>query len=248
VAKRAVVGSIVGGVLLTTGLLMGITYLWVRYRDEARIHAAELRAEQMRVGRESLYVSVRMRDSLEGVMQERVADLLRASDQLRNQVIALERERRVNQLSVRTLRTDEALQARFASTFPEFASAFRETEIRDPVEDVELKYFMLPFRTAEAFIIEHQNGLSFKAQRDSLQALDRSNVQTIAMKDSIFALERTTRLAFQTAYDTTFASYQSLTRDYVAALKEPRVRVNVPKWPLLILTAVAGGLVGGFVF
>lgn len=225
-------------------LLLAVTHLWTRLGDQREITRVTVEARDMRERYESIYAAVRMRDSMEKVVQTRVDELVRASDRLRGEVAQLEQRRRASQLAVHAIDDADSLQARFAVTYPELARVFRRTELRDEPTNLEIEYGMLPVWSFGAFVNYRRNAESYSEQLDSMVTLDTLRVRTLAQKDSLFALERASRLSLQQGYDTTFSRYLRLNDDYVGRLKEPRLRIAVPRWQVLLLSAAGGVALG----
>jgi hypothetical protein len=241
VLKRLLIGVTTFALLL----LLALTYLTGRYRNREEIHRAQLEAQQLRSMRDSMLIAVALRDSVQKSLQLEIGELRRSSDAMRDEVAALERQRQANQLAVRQLRTSDALHERLIEAFPENARNFRVTEVRDPVDDVDLEYLMVPLWFSETFVIEHQNAQSWLAQRDKLQSVDSLRLRTIGLQDSVLSLERQNRLAFQTGFDSAFTKYEDLNHRYVNLLERPpKVTLGLPKWQLLLLSAAGGVALG----
>lgn len=227
-------------------LMLALSYVTARFIDHEEILRAKTEAEQLRASRDSLLFQVAERDSVEKVLQARVGNLLMEAETLRAHVAELEEIRKEMQLSVRRLRRKEDLQARLVETFPEMAAEnWGVTKLRDEVEDVEIEYLLVPLWFSETFIINHKNAESYKAQRDSLKMLDTLQTEVIALQDTIFHLEQANRIAFQTGYNAAFAKYETLNGKYIDLLqKPPQIKMGLPRWTTLFVTAVGGVVVG----
>ncbi|MDQ3698665.1 MAG: hypothetical protein M3373_11680 [Gemmatimonadota bacterium] len=234
-----------GVTLFAALLLLALVYLTGRYRNREEIHRAQLELQGMRTMRDSILIAVQLRDSIQQTLQVEVGELRRSADAMREEVLAMERQRQRNQLAVRQLRTSDAVQAKFLDSYPEVAGAFRVSTVRDPVEDVELEYLMVPLFFSETFIIEHENAQSWLAQKDGLLKVDSLQFRTIGLQDSVISLERQNRTAFQTGFNEAFAKYEDINRRYIGVLERPpQLTLGLPKWQLLLATA-AGGVVLG---
>lgn len=227
-------------------LMLALSYVTARFIDHEEILRAKTEAEQLRASRDSLLFQVSQRDSVENMLQVRVGNLQVEADTLRVRVAELEEIRKEMQLSVRRLRRKEDLQARFIEAFPEMAASdWGITDVYNDVEDVYIEYLLIPIWFSETFIINHQNAESYKAQRSSLQMLDSLQIEVIALQDSILHLEQANRIAFQTGYNEAFAKYETLNGKYIDLLqKPPQIKMGLPHWSTLFVTAV-GGVVAG---
>jgi hypothetical protein len=236
---------LIGVSAFALSLTLALTYITGRYRNREEIHRAQLEAQRLRTMRDSMLIAVALRDSVQKSLQLEVGELRRSSDAMRDEVATLERQRQANQLSVRQLRSSDALHAKLMQAFPENAEKFRVIEVRDPENDVDLEYLMVPVWFSETFVIDHQNALSWLAQRDKLLSVDSLRIRTIGLQDSVLSLERLNRLAFQTGFDSAFNRYEDLNQRYVHLLERPpQVKLGIPKWQMLLLTAAGGVALG----
>ena len=231
------------GALLVV-LIVAVTHLWTRLGNQREIERLRAEADEMRELRDTVFAAVRLRDSVQIVLMGRVAELTAAADRMRDQVAEMERERRASQLAVHALDSEDALQAEFASTYPELAPRFRRTALRPDPQSPELQYGMVPVWGFAAFVTYRRNADSYQRQADSLQQLDVVNQQAIAYKDTLFKLEHANRQAFQLAFDTTHARYMDLNERFRQHLAQPRFGLNVPRWPILLLTLGGGVYLG----
>ena len=158
----------------------------------------------------------------------------------------LEQSRAEAQLTVREIRTTGALQTRLRATFPELGSAaWGLTTL--PFEDGDtlgLEYLLVPAWFAETFFIDHANAASWRAQKDRLLEVDSLRLAVATLQDSVLRLEAANAAAYATGYDAASASYQDLSRRYIAELQKPRIRLPSP---LGLIGAAAVGLVIGTV-
>jgi hypothetical protein len=119
------------------------------------------------------------------------------------------------------------------------------TTVRLPFEDGDtlgLEYLLVPAWFAETFIIDHANAASWRAQKDRLLAVDSLRSVVATLQNSVTRLVAANLAAYATGYDAASASYQDLSRRYIAELNKPRIRL-----PSLVgLVGAAGiGLVIG---
>ncbi len=191
------------------------------WQNKEKIHRAELEMQKMRAMRDSLQTVVAFRDSIQKQLKEEVSARKNEAQALREQVAMLEEQRADDQLSVRNLRKKEDLQQRLRETFPEMAqSQWGVTEVYNEEHDVSLEYLLVPLWFSETFIIDHQNALSWKKQRDKLQQVDTLNMRVITLQDSINTLEKLNRQAFERGYNVAFFKYDSLNQEYIKELKK----------------------------
>jgi len=224
VAVFAVVFSFFGG-------------LWL---NKDKIHQAELEMQKLRYMKDSLQTEVKFRDSLQVQLKSEVRATKNEADALRDQVNLLEENRKEEQLSVRRLRKKENLQARLRQTFPEMAeSDWGVTEVRNEEFGVSLEYLLVPLWFSETFIIDHQNAISWKNQKDKLLAVDSLNVYIITLQDSIYTLEKLNRQAYEKGFDVAFTKYDSLNKEYISELKKGKIN-----WGWQAAGILGGGVVG----
>ena len=227
-------------------LLVALSYITARFVDHEEIMRAKTEAAQLRASRDSLRVEVANRDAQQRVLQTQVSQLQGEAKELRTRVNELEQERVEKQLTVRRLRRKTDLLHRLKETFPEMAySDWGVTEVYNEDEDIHIEYLLVPLWFSETFIIDHQNSELYRAQRDTLWALDSLTTQVGVLQDSIFHLERENRLAFQNGYDNALAKYEALNEKYINLLqKPPKITLGLPKlgW---VAASAAGGIALG---
>lgn len=224
-------------------LLLALSIITTRYIDQEEINRAQQERLRLKASRDSIYAVVATRDSMQALLQSEVSNLKERADDLRNEVRDLEAKRQATQLSIRRLNSRDELEKKLIGTFPEFQGALRITEEFNEEEQVGIEYLSIPIWFSEAFMIDHENSLNYQQQRDSLLFLDQLQQQVIALKDSIFDLERANKLAFQQGFDTAMVKYDSLSLKYEALLrKPPQIKFGLPQ-----LGAVAIGTAAGFV-
>ena len=223
--KRIAFGtSLIAGVLLLL-----VVFLGTRLRDERKIARAEFEAEMLRTQRDSIMRVVAINDSLQRELSVVRTTMEAEAGRLLARIDELESERVANQLSVRRLRRTDDLRARIETTFPEMAaSQWGVTEVFDEANGVGIEYLMVPLWFSETFLIDHQNSLAFQTQVDTFRVLDGLRQQITQLQDSVLILERSSRTAYQNGYDTAFARYEALNREYIDQLRRPRFNLGVP--------------------
>jgi uncharacterized protein YlxW (UPF0749 family) len=226
---------------LIIALLLLVEWYGGRREEVARARAA---ASHLRLQRDSLMAEVEARDrARSALIRERRAHEAEAAH-LRASVAQLEQSRAAAQLTVREIRTTGALQDRLRTAFPELGSdGWGLTTL--PLENGDtlgLEYLLVPAWFAETFIIDHANAASWREQKDRLLAVDSLRLTVASLQDSVIRLEAAKAAAYATGYDAATASYQDLTRRYIAELNKPRIRL-----PSLVgfVGAVGLGLVVG---
>lgn len=227
-------------------LMSAISYITARYIDHEEIARAKNEMLRMKASRDSIQALVAMKDSMQTQLKEQVRTLQDQADVLRNQVDLLEEQRKEQQLSVRNLRKKQDLQNKFQETFPAIAhSDWGVTEVVNEDTGLGIEYLMVPLWFSETFIIDHQNALSYKQQRDKLEQVDSLQQHTIALKDSILVLESEKRMAYQDGYYDAYAKYENLNSKYIDLLEKPP-QVNLfSDWKLPVVGAAAG-FIGGY--
>ena len=214
--------------------------------NAGRIARARADAERLAAQRDSIATVVEHATRAQArLRRERDVESARA-DALRDSVTALELARAERQLTVRTIRRTADLEARIAETFPELAaSPWGLTTV--PFEDGDtlgLEFLMVPAWFAETFVIDHENAVSWRAQRDRLLEVDSLRRTVARLQDSVIQLERANRLAYETGYREAYAGYEDLSRRYVAELRKPRVTLGRT---IGLVAAVGAGVVLGAV-
>jgi hypothetical protein len=227
-------------------LLVGFTYVSARLADRAAISRAQEQLLVLTQQRDSITAFVRGRDSMQSRLQDSVTSLTSLTGALRDSVRSLETERRAAVLSIRRLQQTPALQARVAEVFPEVAhsSHWGIVEMYDEKEKVSLEYIVFPAWFSETFLIDHENAENYRAQRDKLATLDTLNLQVFRLKDSVLVLEQQKSAAFHVGYDSAYAKYDRLNAEYIATLKNPRIKLGFPSWAALIGSAAVGVAIG----
>ena len=224
-AKRM---AIVAGVLAVV-LGIAVAHLWTRLSSAEAIARAETEARMLTEQRDSILSVVAQNDSLQrelGLVREALED---EADVLRAQIAFLEAQRVETQLTVRRLQRSSELQARFAATFPEMAASnWGVTEVVDEEEGVGIEYLMVPLWFSETFLIDHENALAYQAQTESYASLVGVQDRVVILQDSVLALERRSRDAYQLGYDNAFTLYQNLNREHIALLRQPRISLGIP--------------------
>lgn len=232
---------VVGGVAVI--LLAVVANLTAQLMSKEKIHEAQVTATKMEAERDSIQGAVAARDSMRQIMEVKADGLTQEADDLRDKVATAERARADAQLGVRLLRTSDAAEQEFRTTFPEFSEAMRVTEVADdPVFPI--KYIMVPTDFARTFIIDHRNAKSFEAQRDSLLILDSLNLEIITLKDSIVRLTDQNVNAFRFGYESALGEFRTCNADYISLLKQPRFRLDAPSLAVILGSAAVGVAIG----
>jgi hypothetical protein len=240
--KNALIAiSVIAGVLAIT-----ITYLLANNINKEEINRAEVEMQKMLASRDSLRTLVTFKDSLQTLMQVQLSRLQTETDGLRYQVGRLEEDRRREQLSVRSIRKKEDLQAKFAETYPEVArSDWGVREVFNEEAGVGIEYVFIPLWFAETFILDNQNAISFEQQRDLLVSVDSLQQETIFLKDSLFVLEQQKAEAYKNGYTDAFGKYEALNEDYIHVLQQPpKIEWGLPQWGMTAAGIGAGVLLG----
>ena len=214
--------------------------------NAGRIAGARADAERLASERDSLRAAVRERDERQiALLAERDAHVAEAA-RLRDSVTALERRRAARQLTLRQVRTMGALQDTLRAAFPELGEAGWgvATVPLDDGDTLGLEVLVVPAWFAETFVIDHANAESWRAQRDRLLEVDSLVTLVVVLQDSVAALERASRLAYEAGYRGAYAGYQELSARYVAELRKPRVTLGRT---VGLVAAVGAGVVLGAV-
>jgi hypothetical protein len=208
----------------------------------------ELENEYLRTQRDSIMRMVALNDSLQREVNVVRTGLETEAVRLQDRIDQLEQQRGEAQLSVRRLRRKEDLQARLTQTFPEMAaSQWGVTELFHEEEGIGIEYLLVPLWFSETFLIDHQNSLAYKTQVDTFRVLDNLRVQISTLQDSVFKLERDSRLAFDRGYREAFQRYEALNADYVDLLRKPRFSLGVPGGLVTLVGSLGAGFVAGTV-
>jgi hypothetical protein len=102
---------------------------------------------------------------------------------------------------------------------------------------------LVPAWFAETFIIDHANAASWLTQKDRLLAVDSLRLVVASLQDSVMRLEAANAAAYATGYDVAHASYQDLTRRYIAELNKRRIKL--PSLVGFVGAVGVGFVVGG---
>jgi len=240
--KKLLIAAVSFAVLL----MVVLAFITARYIDHAEILRAKNERDHLRTVRDSIAGVVALKDSIQKQLELQVADLQMEANMLRSEVDSLEALRRREQLKVRLLRKKEYLQAKFLQTFPEIAhSDWGVTEVYNEAEQISIEYLLVPLWFSETFIIDHQNALSYKKQKDKLLLVDSLQIAIIQVKDSLRILEMEKGLAYKKGYDEAFAKYEDINERYIKLLqKPPQVKIGFPAWGTVLGATAAGVVVG----
>jgi Arc/MetJ-type ribon-helix-helix transcriptional regulator len=224
------------GALLVMSIII-IAYFSGLWQNKDKIQHAELELQRMRFMRDSLKVEVNLRDTLQVQLKKQVVDYKNEAESLRDKVDMMQEKRKEEQFSIRHLQSKEDLQARLLKTFPEACTKWRVTELE--VEGIGLEFLLVPLWFSETFIIDHQNSISYKAQRDTMFRVDSLKNIIVVLQDSINILEHLNRLAYERGFEYTFLKYDSLNHEYINELKKGKLN-----WGWQTAGIIGGGVVG----
>lgn len=233
---------LVGIMVFIAALLSALSYVTARFVDQKEITRAKTEMIELRASRDSIRAVVAIKDSLQRTLQARVTDLQTQANYLRASVDSLEEVRQEQQLSVRQLRKKEDLQRRLKETFPEMAySDWGVTEVVNEDVGIGVEYLLVPLWFSETFIIDHQNAVNYKEQRDRLQMVDSLQMTVSSLKDSVLVLEQQKTMAYRQGYDEAYTKYEELNQRYIMLLqKPPQVKVGIPAYGTILGAAAAG--------
>jgi hypothetical protein len=176
-------------------------------------------------------------------LKRRCLKLESEADSMRTKVYSLEQKRQVAQLDVRKLRTDSDLENQLMEAFPAIKTSMKIVNI--PVDEASgftLKYWAVPMRFSETFLIDQMNSANYEKQRNNLLQLDKMNLEIIGLQKTITKLEEEKSAAFKEGYDSAYIKYMDVNEKYLKLLKEPpSVEFGLPQ-----IGAVAAGFAGGF--
>jgi hypothetical protein len=230
--------------LLPAGVALGLLLLHTLAGNRRAIARAESEAARLGSQRDSLLGVVDQREQQAAALAIQRETLEADVGRLRDSVIELERRRAAAQLTVRQIRTVGALQDRLRTTFPELGdSAWGTTTIAlDARDTVGILYLVIPAWFAETFVIDHANAALWREEKDRLLTVDSLRVTVAVLEDSILALNKANADAYQAGYRVAYASYQDLSRRYVAELEKPRIKFGSTL--RIVLAAGAGVVIG----
>lgn len=239
--KGLITVSVIAGLLAVT-----LSFILGRGIDREEIQRARLEMQELRASRDSIKAIVSLKDSLQAILSSQVKQLEAETTRLRDEVEVLEEERKENQLTVRNIRKKEDLQVKLASTFPEMAqSDWGVTEVYNEDAEIGIEYLLVPLWFSETFIIDHQNSISYREQRDKLELVDTLNQQVVVLQDSLFTLEREKAVAYQMGYEEAFTKYEDINTKYIELLEQPpSIDLGIPKWGVIGASIGVGVLVG----
>ncbi|MFV1979532.1 MAG: hypothetical protein ACC655_00120 [Rhodothermia bacterium] len=237
-------------IVSTISILLVLAMVWIGARsiDRERISELENEIVLVQAKRDSILTAVAFKDSLQGLIQAQVDLKADEADELRREVAQLEQERREQELAVRRLNSFQAVEAKFLDTYPALERTARLMTVRRGGFD--LQFIGIPLAATETFVIEHNDAVSYRAQRDTLLELDSLNLELIALKDTMFVLERQKVEAYRLGYEDAFGRYENLNAEYISTLKSPCVSVFPNKSTAIIagsIGIVAGVAVGSIV-
>ena len=236
--KKLAIAGVVFGVLL----MVALSFLTAKYIDKEEILRATQEREQLMKQRIELEAKVALADSAKKVYEAIVIDMELEAEEMRAKVEMLEKNREVAQMDVRRLRTESDLENQLMEAFPAIKTSMKIVDV--PVEgapNFSLRYWAVPFRFTETFLIDQQNSANYEKQRDKLMVLDEMNVEIIGLQKTITKLEEEKSIAYRQGYDSAYAMYQEINEKYLTLLnKPPSVEFGLPQ-----IGAVAAGFAGG---
>ena len=230
---------------IVAALALGAGVMYARLKADVEIARVTAERDVLREERRSVEALARRNDSLQGVLGEVRVQLQTEATRRRNVVDQLEEARVDTVLGIRSLRTTSEIADRFARTFPEVTAApwgIEEVYIAD--RDVSLEMVMIHISALDQFMVEHENALSFQTQVDTLRTVVELQDSITTLGDSIFVLERQTRVAYVEAYDNVFGRYEDLNARYLSELRKPRFGINLPTFGVILGSAAVGFAIG----
>jgi outer membrane murein-binding lipoprotein Lpp len=232
-------------VLFAVAVAGALSYITSRYIDKAEIERAQSEVQALRDERTELLRQVAEKTAEQERLAAQVAERESKIVELRTQVDKLEEERQATQWNIRSLTAEEDQQRLMIAAFPEVAGAMRVGDVHDDENDVDIRYFMVPFAFAGLFIEEHENAANYKSQAEKLRLVDGLQEQVKTLNGQVLQLEREKAEAYKTGYDSAFTKYEDINERYIALLKEPpKVEFKVPRWQTFALCTVAGIALG----
>ncbi len=226
-----------GGALVVTTML-ALVFITARSLDKVELQRVQSELADLTEDKENLQLKVTELDEL----QERLYVTIdnKNNEIIKNQLAIekLEEERARQQVEVRQLNTEEALEGSFAKAFPQVIKAknFGITNIAiNDEKTLKLPYYVIPAWFTETFIIEHNNMLKYKEEIAEYKNNEALYGSVIELKDNVQKLEGEKSQAFEEGYEKAFEKYQDLNQEYIALLKKPPVvEIKAPSlWPIL---------------
>ena len=231
-------------VALAISTLVSLSLLTARFIDQEEIDRVNHELVLLKNEKIDLEERVKELDSAQ-------ADLMTEIDQKNTEIAAnkqkiakLERDREENQLNVRQLNTEDALEASFAKAYPQVINAKHFGIVHKAIDDeglLTMPYFVIPAWFTETFVIEHNNLEAYLKEIEEYKANEELYGNVIDLKEQVLALQTEKTTAYQDGYEEAFEKYEALNKEYIALLKQPpSVEVKAPSlWPML-----GGALIG----
>ena len=85
-----------------------------------------------------------------------------------------------------------------------------------------LNYILVPAWFSETLIIDHQNVVSWREQKEKLLAVDSLQLGVSALQDSILRLETGKSASLEAGYGNAFNGYRGLSDRYITELSKHR--------------------------
>ena len=232
------------GVAVVVIVIAVLVNRFTSMQAQTRIAVAEKELEMLRAEVESIDSLASVNDSLQGELFSIQGELRKEVEERVELVRQLERRRASEQLRVRRLRKTADLVLEFEKAFPEWTNGMWGVE-EVFVEEVGLavEMVMLHASVMDGMITLANNWKSLAEQRDTLVSVVGLQDSIQSLSDSIFALERETRTAYQEGLYGAFGRYEDLNGRYIAEVKKPRLGFNLPT-TTAVLGSFALGLSG----
>jgi hypothetical protein len=197
-----------------------LIFFTARYIDKEEILRVTQEKETLINQRNELEIRVSSIDSAKNAAEEKVLKLESEADSMRTKVFSLEQKRQVAQLDVRKLRTDSDLENQLMEAFPAIKTSMKIVNI--PVDEASgftLKYWAVPMRFSETFLIDQMNSTNYEKQRDKLLQLDKMNLEIIGLQKTITKLEEEKSAAFKEGYDSAYVKYMDVNEKYLKSIE-----------------------------
>ena len=152
------------------------------------------------------------------------------------QIAKLEKERAAGQWQVRQLNSENALEKKFAETYPQVIHANNFGIVRKPMKPnskILLPYYVIPAWFTETFIIEHQNMLAYQAEINEYKKNEQLYGNVVTLKSQVIQLQTEKTNAYRKGYEQAFSKYEEVNKAYIELLKKPpKVEIKAPAlWP-----------------
>jgi type II secretory pathway component PulM len=226
-----------GGALVVM-TIMALVFITARSLDKEELARVQSEMESLSSDKAQLENKVSELDNLKDKLYQTIDKKNKEIIQHQLTINNLEDERKNQQVEVRHLNTEEALENSFSKAFPQVIKAknFGITNIAiNEDKTLTLPYYVIPAWFTETFIIEHNNMIKFKEEIEEYKKNEALYGNVIELKDNVLKLESEKSQAYEKGYDEAFLKYQALNQEYIALLKKPPVvEIKAPSlWPIL---------------